>query len=44
MYSAAWHDDRFRFDPVALERAREINVQIRSLGLAALRKRYKRKR
>lgn len=43
MYSAARHADRFRFDPVALDRAHAINVQIRSLGLAALRKRYNRR-
>lgn len=44
MFSAARHAERYRFDPVALERAHEINLQTRSLGLAALRKRYGRSR
>ena len=44
IFSAARQADRFSFDSAALERAHEINVQIRSLGLAALRKRYMKKR
>lgn len=44
IFSAARHADRFSFDSAALERAHEINVQIRSLGLAALRKRHMKKR